>query len=1207
MYNYSQNIKLKDNIMKKNLFMLLLLLFLPIGLMAQTLVKDPDTQLEYLTDDTDLTNKESWYIYVASTSTIDPINGTPANQYFVPHSNFRIYVRNQCGAPSDGKIYWNTLQEKTTFSAAWNTSNGSSNSTVRYKGIEYFPNLTAFADNGEASATSIEGDFSKNKNLSSLTLSANARNKFKSLDISNTKMTSIVMPAGLTSGFTFTAKNSALTSLSIGSSNVSKLDVSGSADLTSLTTKTSNSAYLTEVNVAGTGLTSLNLSKYTALAKVTFDKSKMDTWGTSGTKLILPTNFAVVHQDGNTTTLMKSNATHLVVDVTDSENKHVDVSTFTNLSDLEVIGATGVTLPANKTKFILNGTGSPDLKVDFAEQAMRTTLTELTLINMNQVDISSCDALVTLNLEGTGTEWGDGSADHLGVICNTGATSDSWTLPALTKIMANSSGVQKLDLTNAAANLKILNICKSTMKELRVPNHLGFTKLVTSYGTDSGSLSLGYNTVDTENLFVKLTTDPEGSSAKWKSKDEFEWNQLEVLDISGCSGIVGKIIITPEQLNYNQSTLREFYANGCSGFVELIIYNASLDTIDVQNCSSMGIFKVEQSRLKTVDLSGCPNLTGFFAKRNRFTDGDFLTMPCRGRTETDIAKLANIQLNGGASASKMKNVEGKEGTPTVVVKDIFTNNISNFDTQYLGSNLKRLLIADNLLQTLELHDRLTGLQQIEIENNMLLTLDLSNIPTTLEGSNWGWDMSKEKMQVGFLNVEEVKGMYNPEIDSGSKDWVALPLPNGGGFKHLLDNTVKLYPSIEDALDDTNEIAKEAHPFMGTIEDFNDSIGYEVLCPTGHTGEHLFLHSQEEIKSDHGGKIADQDLYDKVLIYKYNTQFNGGNPAVGTKGEILDPHIEIRAHIWPYILNINPATRDKDDNTTGLNYYSSTIYLDYDAIIPQGVTVHVPVGVDTAYREIGRPGQDYTMQFDMKEVGKAGQVLPKGTPVLVKSVTVDDSPEYEPGGAAGLYSFQTAWDFDIKGWEDYRSNIVKAAVAAERGCDPDEVYAVLHGVDEENVIYKPGFDPDENPEKWINTDPTIAEYLSQNMLTGTLNDTTVARKSILTLGRQQAKGPDGTASLRIGFWRFNGTLLHAHRCYITEETLHNAMDRAGMTDAKPGGIFDFGDSYTTGVRTIVTNPQDKGEQAVYDLQGRRITGTPVPGIYIVNGKKVIVKH
>ena len=310
--------------MKKKLLFLLLTL-MPMGMLAQTVVTDPDTGLKYLTDDTNLENKNAWYIYVASNNDDlgIQIDGVDANQYFVSHPNFRPWVRNQCNAGTDGKIYWSTLQEKTSFS--YNATNGTGdNRNVTYKGIEYFPNLTSFTDANSSGATSIVGDFSKNKKLSSLTWSNSiARDKITSLDISNTALTSWTVPTGSTAGFTLTAKNTALTSLNIASSNVSILDVSGSANLTTVTTKTANSPYLREVNIVGTNITSLDLTKYTYLKKVTFDYGKM-TWGTSGADLLVPSGFIAIRR-GNVTDLLKSE-NPLTIDVTNEDEKDIDLS-----------------------------------------------------------------------------------------------------------------------------------------------------------------------------------------------------------------------------------------------------------------------------------------------------------------------------------------------------------------------------------------------------------------------------------------------------------------------------------------------------------------------------------------------------------------------------------------------------------------------------------------------------------------------------------------------------------------------------------------------------------------------------------------------------------------------------------------------------------------------------------------------------------------
>ena len=52
-------------------------------------------------------------------------------------------------------------------------------------------------------------------------------------------------------------------------------------------------------------------------------------------------------------------------------------------------------------------------------------------------------------------------------------------------------------------------------------------------------------------------------------------------------------------------------------------------------------------------------------------------------------------------------------------------------------------------------------------------------------------------------------------------------------------------------------------------------------------------------------------------------------------------------------------------------------------------------------------------------------------------------------------------------------------------------------------------------------------------------------------------------------------------------------------------MDFGDGETTGIISI-ENAQPATSSAVYDLQGRRINGTAQKGVYIVNGKKTVIK-
>ena len=57
------------------------------------------------------------------------------------------------------------------------------------------------------------------------------------------------------------------------------------------------------------------------------------------------------------------------------------------------------------------------------------------------------------------------------------------------------------------------------------------------------------------------------------------------------------------------------------------------------------------------------------------------------------------------------------------------------------------------------------------------------------------------------------------------------------------------------------------------------------------------------------------------------------------------------------------------------------------------------------------------------------------------------------------------------------------------------------------------------------------------------------------------------------------------------------------------VFNNGDGSTTAIDDLRLNPddpEDSENSVLFDLQGRRVTTPPSPGIYIRNGKKIIVK-
>lgn len=98
---------------------------------------------------------------------------------------------------------------------------------------------------------------------------------------------------------------------------------------------------------------------------------------------------------------------------------------------------------------------------------------------------------------------------------------------------------------------------------------------------------------------------------------------------------------------------------------------------------------------------------------------------------------------------------------------------------------------------------------------------------------------------------------------------------------------------------------------------------------------------------------------------------------------------------------------------------------------------------------------------------------------------------------------------------------------------------------------------------------------------------------------------GNGSLGQGFY-YQGTRggnsinVKAHRAGLRLPT-------SGFAPAK-GFVIDFEaakNNATTGISTINTEVGETGNTTIYDLQGRVVTN-PKPGLYIVNGKKVVIK-
>lgn len=1243
--------------MKKKLLFLLLML-MPMSMMAQTkAIVETIDGLEYLNDQ----DGKGPYIWVAGSGNITTEDGRvfPHNHFF-PQSNMRSGYRQEMNG-NQSKWYKDDLDAIEEITVTRNL-------ITDYQGIEYFRNLKSLKINSYQAA-SVDLDLSKNTKLETLTF-ADSRIKLVKLDISNTKLTSFSIPSGSINTITdFTAQNIDISSfginfnslnylrvLDVTNSGLTSLNVSSCRNLAVLTANKLNLSSLNlptyanslnELFLSGvTGLTTLDVAIYSYL--VTLDVSS-----SAFTSITMPTHTgALAHFDvSNTGTnlsgnysfaspwdlsaytrlysdgymkyngtgfrqsndgdesirnliLIPDNAEFITLDVTGTpdENGTLDFSENPFLIGVNLTGVGGVVLPSDRTTFSIDLTGSPNVaSVDFSGQ---TALTTLNVKNVKSVDLSDCSSLERLVCTG----------DSMKVL----TLSPNNT--ALEYLNITRSGIRELDLSNGEApNLVDFKSWYSAIEVLDLSDHASLTTL---------------------NLYPTMTGGEDAIETYGKTKFSEE-NKLRVLRLRRCNALdlpiekdsdIDKNLhilrLNPAQIYARKDyeiyiALEELDLTGNEAVEYIACQNSLLSKLIIDDCINLYRIDMEQGRLTgngDVQMANCPKLFKFIAHRHRWENMDFILKAedqggSPGRTQADVNAFAQLQVNGGSYTivkDGQRVVREYNGEPM-----IYTSRIKELDLSNLkNETFKKLYCEANLLTDLDISHVGSGLTHFSVKNNMILTMDLSALNnTTLEAGDWS-------PQVAFLDLEVVKGNYNEEVNLGDKDWVALHMLTKG-YTHEMDSTLGLYHNLYHAVKDSLQIDSEANPWMCKIEE-TDSLAEHAGATEfknakfdpNHTGEHMMLHSQSEIG------YKDQDLYGKLLKYRYNTGYNQtkdekGAPT-GTKindANTRDPHIDVRVHVWPYIMNLNPKTLSNQSKAKGIDYYSSTIYLDYDAVIPKGVQVYYITGVMNrdSLRVLYGGSTDMENQFNKELFGNGDAdlsdpnvdlkkpenniILPAYTPVFVRSKK-----------AAGLYDFETAWDFkEIKGWENIR--IID-------GIDETEMPFILHGVQtsDERVI-KPKYEASVAAAYQIKA--KFADEGKKNLLTGIAGkkysttdmedknfnmyeraDTTVTRRTVLVLANESQKGTQ-----IIGFWPYNGTKIAAHRCIITGDDFYAAT---GSTSLDGGSFYFSEDNETTAIKNI-NNDSHPTDDAWYTPQGIRLNGRPTqPGIYVNRGKKVVIK-
>lgn len=536
---------------------------------------------------------------------------------------------------------------------------------------------------------------------------------------------------------------------------------------------------------------------------------------------------------------------------------------------------------------------------------------------------------------------------------------------------------------------------------------------------------------------------------------------VKYIDISGCTAFKSfSYYGINDKDRYNP--LETFIAKDCVNLTELIVRNNSLTTLDVTGCTSLVNFDYKGNLLTSIDLSTNVNLVKIEANNNLFSD--------LGVDPAIHTKLQKIIANRAGYASYhqaltfpvLTQMQLNGGAYVRLDKSTGEYKEMNEQSGHVSMliseiqhienmpNIDKLLCRDNNLSVLKLHAN-TLLKEIELRHNRFLTIDFSNQTTSVSAFNINDQRSVEDLVV--LDREKV-AIYLPN---------ALP---------------------------TEDISR----FDNLIIDGGSVLNDESIYTDGSGKKYLVLTTTDVEKRD-------LDLYEKIITYDYDTYF-------------YDPtrkFMDVTVTGNTYIMYISP---DSGAPTGAHTYYSGTIYLQYESIVPEGVTAYVLTGVkDMGEISIDADGNAYTTdQLNTLQYAAPGDVLPANTPVYVVSAN------------PGFYAFKKNYQREYHGWK-YTCNPTTGAVLG-----PEFLWS------ENNRI-----------------NPTVPGAPSVNLLTGTLTDKTIVSYSVLTLGREKT-------SRNVGFWMYTSTNIPAHRAYIELDT--NIAGGISLPAYAKGYTLNFGNIINT---------------------------------------------
>lgn len=395
------------------------------------------------------------------------------------------------------------------------------------------------------------------------------------------------------------------------------------------------------------------------------------------------------------------------------------------------------------------------------------------------------------------------------------------------------------------------------------------------------------------------------------------------------------------------------------------IQMADLNGKQIKSLKGIEFFKnvwllyCNNNQLEELDVSHNTKLRQLQCGNNKLTSLDVSQLP-------ELIEL-RIQDNKIASIDVSHN-------PELQFLNVIGNGINSLDLTH-NTNLGQLIAGKNNLTSLDVSNN-QELTRLYFNNNKVNSIDLTNNPILAEFEC----MNNEITSLDFSN--------NPKLSivkCSGNHLTSLDLSNNPSLAGLQCEGQTKIIDLEPTDANHQQVGMEIIPSWDGLEiDFSTFANLNVNGTATPIEKAVKDGKPYLVVKDAASTTSDADLYNKKITYN---QVVPVHPSC--RIPVPRKTMDVTITSYPYVMFVNPNS----ESISGA-YYSGTIVLDYDAVVPEDAEAYIITGLSTTKREMLYNGEKHTFeQLKMEKIGEAGDVIPANTPIYVKAPTM-----------SGLYSF-----------------------------------------------------------------------------------------------------------------------------------------------------------------------------------------------------------